>query len=111
MIKWVPDSEHWEGHVKYEDMSYPAKRRLQAEQGIEVNMNGEISINGKENMLLLSAVMYEITDKCVKELKLKHKDSGVEVKSLEELCKYQEGEELMIALGRTMLSGVRLGKD
>lgn len=113
-MKWVPESEDWEGYIKYVDLPYPEKRRLQVSNGIKVSAKGEFLIENDDNMLLMSVAMYNIADKVIKEedgMKLKHKESGQEVCSLQELCRYAEGESLMIAFGRSLLGGITLGKS
>jgi len=110
-IKWIPEDKSWEGFILFDDLSYPKKQRLKVKHGLKVTQKGEFTVENDDNLFLLGAAFFELSNEVIKEMSMKHLDSGVVVKSLEELCRYAEGEMLMIAFGRTVMGGLALGKD
>ena len=106
---YKPKAE-FEGHVKLALLKHIERLELLKDMQFKINEAGEVdnsSIDGAGYAMRL----YSLVKDRVKEVKLKHKSSGEEFDSLDDLEYYNEGMELITEMGSFLIGGLQLGKS
>jgi hypothetical protein len=112
--KWVPDLKEgdkliFEGHVIL-DIPLP-KKRIELISNLQFEVDSEAKIKMQSNQIEQFLKMELICKEHIKEIDLKHVESGIEIKSLEDLEPYYEYMTFIGACGNVILSGIKLGKN
>ncbi len=104
--KWTP-SETLEGFVEIKLLKYNDRMKVLESLNLKPNKEGEVTVN-KDTIDQLSKIRERLVDQITK-VDLKHKDSGLHFKSLDDLEYYEEYQEVVNSLSGILLNGVKLG--
>jgi len=98
-----------EGSVEIKSLGIEEKLTLLSDQGVDVGEDGETQMKGKKgNMEFLVSCIKTAKPKYVK-IDIKHKASGTEYKSYDDLDSDDIGHGIITEIAGAMLNGFKLG--
>ena len=100
-LKWCP--EGWEGQITYKKLHYKERMRLVMDCGFHIGANG--TMDKMDNLIEVAIKNFEICEKIVTSVNLKHIETGVTINSLDELGDYAEGNVVINSLGQMVMAG------
>lgn len=100
--------EAYEGKVKVEVLKFRQRLAYGKDLKFKTDDSGEVVID--DNMMDLTLKMIELTEKHFLDIDVKHRESGLEAKSFEELEDNPEFDPLVPALCGAVLNAGRVGK-
>ena len=106
-LKYEVKAKGWSGHVMIDMPSYKEKLAILKEVNIKVGAGGAVASD--DNAMEMVEKLYAKMEKLVKAVDLVH-EGGTEVKSLDDLGYYAEGQEVIQEIQGVLTQGISLGK-
>lgn len=102
--------KNFDGVVKIKMPRYKERIEMIKEMQITPKQNGnEVEANATNSGIDSAIFMSSIMEKYILSIDVKHIQSGLVIKSLEELECYKEGVELINEIGSVLFNGISLG--
>ena len=105
----VPAESIFEGHVLLSIPKYKARIKAIKDLNLQVKENGEVETSTSQFDSVEKII--DLVEKHVLAVDLKVKESGEELKEVDDLGYSQEGSELINEIGNMLLGGIKLGKN
>ena len=107
IFKFCP--EGWEGEVEVKKLKYVERMQLLIDSGFSISKTGEME--KMDNLLIVAIKNYELCEKTLERIELKHVESGLVAKSLEDLGESSVGMNVINEVAGMIIGGYPLEKS